>query len=274
MSHAVITTNALALTYRNGPEVVRDVSIEVRSGQLLCLVGPNGGGKTTLLKCLAGLKHPDEGGVHLNGTPLYGPRALSRWERARRTAVVLTESVSPAYLRVEELVRLGRLPYSRGFGWEREASAVQKQHEEAVYTALEETGIVHLRRRRVGRLSDGERRRVMVARALAQQPRILLLDEPAAHLDPPHQTELFRLLRRLIGERMIESAVVATHLLHLAIHFADELALVTNGTVVQDKPHTLLRSGRIERAFPIEDPDRPLRLDPKRGWFVPVDLEE
>ncbi|WP_018526310.1 ABC transporter ATP-binding protein [Alkalispirochaeta alkalica] len=249
----------LRLGYRRGPDVVSLSREAILPGEVISLAGPNGGGKTTLLRCLAGLLRPREGRVFLEDRPLYGPRSWSREARARRLAVVLTDPVSPAYLRVRDVVALGRLPH---------CSSVQgpSGRDQAVERALEATGTCHLAGRSLGHLSDGERQRVMIARALAQEPRILLLDEPAAHLDPPHQTALFLLLRDLVEQQVISSAVIATHHLHLALHFSHRLFLLAGTLRGAGTPGELLAAGALEETYPSTDR---IALDPHRGWFVP-----
>ncbi|SIQ36034.1 iron complex transport system ATP-binding protein [Alkalispirochaeta americana] len=249
----------LRLGYRRGPDVVTVARAEVLPGEVISLAGPNGGGKTTLLRCLAGLLKPREGMVFLEERPLYGSRSWSREARARRLAVVLTDPVSPAYLRVRDVVALGRLPH---------CSSLQSPsgRDAAVDQALETTGTLHLAQRSLGHLSDGERQRVMIARALAQEPRILLLDEPAAHLDPPHQTALFLLLRDLVERQVIASAVIATHHLHLALHFSHRLFLLAGTLQGEGTPEELLATGAVERAYPSPGT---ITLDPQRGWFIP-----
>ena len=280
MNDACIEVQDVELAYRRGPRILRLDEAIVGNGEVVSVVGPNGGGKTTLLRCIAGLMPPRRGSVRLDGRDIYGRGALSRRERARAAAVVLTDVVAPAYLHVDEIVSLGRLPHLSPV---RRSNAVEARE---VREAMAATGVSHLAGRFVGEVSDGERQRVMIARALAQRPRVLLLDEPAAHLDPPHQTGLFLLLRDLVARGAIRSAVLATHHLHLAMHFSDSLLVVYRGGAQSGTSEELTRTGAIERAFGADAPamglspqthtpsGRPtprddLRFDPQRGWFIP-----
>ncbi|MFW5826838.1 MAG: ABC transporter ATP-binding protein [Alkalispirochaeta sp.] len=264
MTDAPVLIRNVTVSYPGGPTVLTAEKLSIRGGALTSLVGPNGGGKTTLLRCMAGFLPPSSGSVTLSGASVYGRGALSRRRRARILSVVLTDRIAPAYLRVEDLVALGRIPYRSVIG------TSDAGNDAAVYHAMEQTEVTHLARRSVGRLSDGERQRVMIARALAQEPQILLLDEPAAHLDPPHQTALFQLLHRLVSEGIVTSAVVATHHLHLALHFSHELVLVGGGAIRTGTPQELLDTGNLERAFlhGFGGDEGPI-LDRTRGWFVP-----
>lgn len=280
MSDATLTARNLKLRYRRGPLVLELSELSVSSGEIVAMIGPNGGGKTTLLRTLAGLMTPEGGEVILGGSPLYGAGAMGRRERARRMAVVLTGVISPGYLRVEELVDLGRIPHHLVFSIpeQRRRGSVREAEESPVREAMEIVGISHLARRRVGSLSDGERQRALIARALAQEPGVMLLDEPGAHLDPPHQTQLYMLLHRLVSEGVIASALIATHNIHLALHFATRLCIVAKGGVEAGDPCTLLDNGAVERAFlPPESAahHKPaghlpeVVLDRDKGWFVP-----
>jgi iron complex transport system ATP-binding protein len=260
----MMTVSSLQLGYRGGPVVLAVEEETIAAGEMISLVGPNGGGKTTLLRCLAGLLRPRTGLVAMEGRPIYGDGAWTREERARRLAVVLTDPVSPAYLRAREMVELGRLPYGRIPGETHPGRAARDAS--AVDEALRSTGTLHLADRHVGQLSDGERQRVMIARALAQAPKILLLDEPTAHLDPPHQTDLFRLLQELVYKQVIHTAVIATHQLHLALHFSHRIFLVAETIRASGPPSALLARGAVADAFP---DTRDLVLDQNRGWFVP-----
>ena len=261
----IIAVRSASFSYRPEQPVLSSIDATVNAGELLCLVGPNGGGKTTLLRGMAGLLSPRQGTVELAGTvlsptarplPLYGRGSIDRRRRARRIAVVLTNTVAPGYLRVHELIALGRIPYE----------GMRRVSDESLARVSGYVGITGLLDRRMSELSDGERQRAMVARALAQEPRVLLLDEPAVHLDPPRQTDLFRLLRALLAEKVVDSVAIATHLLHLALHMSDRILLVAHHTVESHSSADVVDSGRLEAAF--SRASDTVVFDPERGWFV------
>lgn len=259
---APLSATGLAVGYARSPAVIERLSVAFAAGTLSAIIGPNGSGKTTLLRSLAGLHRPVAGSVQLGGDPVYGADALPAAERARRMAVVLSEPIVPGYLRVAELVALGRIPHG-----DRPSVA-------ELLPALRRFGIAHLAERRVATLSDGEARRALLARAVVQAPRVLVLDEPAAHLDPPGQTALFLDLRELLASGAVDAVVVALHEIHLALHFADAAVLLEAAVGGASAGHGLdLRSAsrdeavaRIQRAY--RPPDG-LRLDAECGWFVP-----
>ena len=206
-----------------GSPVVRDVSLEVEAGEWVALIGPNGAGKTTLLRAIAGLVRYD-GEVVLEGEPA---RTLSRRARARRIALVAQEPEVPGWLTVSEHVLLGRTPHlgplAREGGQDCEATA----------DALVQLDLYGLRDRTLGTLSGGERQRVVVARALAQEASIVLLDEPTAALDIGHQRQALEVLDalRLAGGLTL---VAAMHDLTLAAQYADRVVLLDDGRVVAD----------------------------------------
>lgn len=261
---SLLCVTGASFRYRSGAPILVAIDCEVKKGELLCFVGPNGGGKTTLLRGMSGLLPPREGSVSLRLESgevrgIYGRGALDRRRRARSIAVVLTRAESPGYLRVQELIALGRIPYG----------SVRRVDQAIVRRVAEHVGVDDLLDRSVGQLSDGERQRVMIARALAQEPEILLLDEPAVHLDPPHQTQLFQIVQTLLADGVVGGVAIATHLLHLALHFGDRILLVADRTVTSNTPRTLLTTGELESVF--TDSSDTVRLDPERGWFVPTD---
>ena len=202
---------------------MRDVSLEVEPGEWLALIGPNGAGKTTLLRAIAGLvRHA--GAIALEGAPVAG---LSRRERARRVAVVPQEPEIPPWLTVSEYVLLGRTPHLGPLAREGADDG------DAAARALVELDLYGLRDRTLGTLSGGERQRVVVARALAQEASIVLLDEPTAALDIGHQQQALEVLDalRVAGGLTL---VAAMHDLTLAAQYADRVVLLDEGSVVAD----------------------------------------
>lgn len=203
---------------RGGIPVLDGISLLLEGGSLTALAGPNGAGKSTLLAVLAGLVEPEAGQVTLAGTPLW---SLTRAERARRIAWLEQGAHAAWGLTVREVVALGRLPH--GDRGERE-----------VERAIAACGLGHLAGRRVDRLSGGEARRAMLARVLATGAAVLLLDEPAADLDPAQGFALMRLLRAEAEAGRV--VVVVLHDLSLASRFADRIVLLSAGRIEADGP--------------------------------------
>lgn len=238
---AVLTEAAFGYRTRAGlRQVLRGASLSVGCGELVALLGANGSGKTTLLRLLAGTLHPAEGSVTLFGRAAEG---WSRVEVARRVAVLPQSLELPPGFRVAEVVAMGRAPHaSRLFG-------ATPEDEAAVERALVDAEALDLAARPVDELSGGERQRVLVALALAQQPELLLLDEPTVHLDLAHQVALLRTLRRLCAARAI-GVLAVLHDLNLAARFADRAALLDGGRVVADGPPAeVLRPDLVRRVF-------------------------
>lgn len=223
-------------------EVLRAVTLRLEPGTLTALVGPNGAGKSTLLRALAGLLRPTAGEALLSG------RALQSWplaERARHLGF-LPQEIQPAFsFTAEEAVALG----ARVAGHARWSDpGLTNEGRAAVARALAAVGAGHLSNRRLDQLSGGERRRVLVASVLAQEPRWLLLDEPAAMLDLHHQAGLFRMLRGLADGGL--GVLCATHDLNLAARSAQRMILLDGGAVTADGPPAqLLRDPALRRAF-------------------------
>lgn len=221
-------------------DVLRSVSLEIAPGGHTAVLGPNGAGKSTLLRVMLGLLTPSAGEVRFGGRPVSG------WKRralARRVAVVTQERPPDFPLSVEEFVEMGRNPYLRP--WE----AARPVDRAAVERALDRVELGPLEGRGISTLSDGELQRAKVARALAQDPSVLLLDEPTAHLDMGHEVAVFDLLSDLVGKDRI-TAVSVTHNLHLASRYADQVLLLAGGRVTARGPaRRVLRPEPLERAF-------------------------
>jgi iron complex transport system ATP-binding protein len=255
----VLEASGLAVGYhqrRRGDRVVLSgLDLELERGWLTCLLGPNGSGKSTLLRTLAGMQPPLAGSAALLGDDVTRLPAL---ERARRLAVVLTDPVDAGIMRAVDLVALGRYPHT---GWDGRLSDADRH---AVGWALRMTHTEAYAQRNVAELSDGERQRVLVARALAQQPAVLLLDEPTAFVDVAHRVELIALLRNLARDTGL-AVLLSTHDLELAVRSADTLWLVCGDAVRVGGPEDLVLDGSIAAAFASDD----VRFDVMRGAFVP-----
>ncbi len=201
--------------------VLRDVSLTVNPGDFLGILGPNGSGKTTLLRCISGVLKPFQGSIVLEGRELGD---LSTMEIARIISVVPQGVETNFDFTVTEFVTLGRLPFLKPFQGE------TPEDYAVVEWAMEVTGVTALAERGFRELSGGERQRVVVAQALAQQPRLLLLDEPVAHLDISQETEIFNLIHSLNKEHGI-AVVVVLHDLNLAARYCESLLLIKGGAV-------------------------------------------
>jgi len=224
---------------RGRRRVLEDVNLELFAGEALAVVGPNAAGKSTLVRTLAGLLPPVAGDVRLGGRTFH---EWPRHARARELALVTSEDEGPNTLRVADRVSLGRYPHRGPF------HPLDAVDEAAVARALARTGIGPLATRRLGTLSAGERQLASLARGLAQEPRVLLLDEPAAHLDVGHQLQLFRTLDEV---RECGVAVLAViHDLARAAAWAERMVLVSGGRIAAaGSPDAVLGSEAAAEAF-------------------------
>ncbi|KYG78249.1 hypothetical protein AWW68_05645 [Roseivirga spongicola] len=238
MSDKILHTANLSVGYKDRT-VLSSLNLNLNKGQLTCLLGPNGSGKSTLIRTLAGIQKPLLGMVTLQGKSL---REVSPKTLAKQLSLVLTDRVTPGNLTVYGLVSLGRFPYTTWMG------SLTGEDKDVIQWALEITGTMQFANRHIGELSDGEKQKVMIARALAQQTDLIILDEPTAHLDSPNRIEIFHLLRELVssGHRAI---LISTHDIDTAIANADKLWLVANQSISQGAPEDLVLDGRLEKAF-------------------------
>ncbi|HNW95840.1 MAG TPA: ABC transporter ATP-binding protein [Anaerolineaceae bacterium] len=220
--------------------VASGLNLDLHGGEFVCLAGPNGVGKSTLLRTLTRLQPALGGEVRLSGRPL---REYSSKELAGLVSVVLTGQVEVNAMRVRELVGLGRFPHTGIF------DSRSQEDERAVENALALTDVSQLADRFVQELSDGERQRVMIARALAQEPLLLVLDEPTAFLDLPGRISIMHLLRDLARGRG-QAVLTSTHDLDLAMRSADRIWLMNRGgSIAQGSPEDLVLSGQFGHTF-------------------------
>lgn len=232
----------------------KELSLSCYKGELLALVGPNGCGKSTLLRTLSGLHEPLSGKVYIEGRAIdeQSPR-----EKARLLSIVLTGMNAPSDLTVRDLVSLGRSPYRPIF------FPLGRTDQEAIEEALRQTNISELAEKTLDTLSDGEAQRTMIARALAQRTRALILDEPTAHLDLVNRVEISRMLRDLARERE-EAIIMASHDLGSILRIADRIWLMPgDGTVREGIPEELALNGAFSEVFASEK----IAFDRETGTF-------
>jgi iron complex transport system ATP-binding protein len=236
--------------------VLRDVSVTVALGEMVCLLGPNGAGKSSFLRTVAGIQTPLAGAIELGAEPL---ERLGAMELARRVGVVLTERVEIGALPGYRVVELGRYPH---LNW---AGGLSEIDHEIVQWAMECVHVEHLATHDMNKMSDGERQRIMIARALAQDPMLLILDEPTAFLDVASRVELMGLLRRLAHEEDL-AVVLSTHDLELALRTADTIWLADGrGRLLVGAPEDMVAAGLLGSVFESENvrflpQDRAFRL--------------
>lgn len=240
---AVLSARDIVVTYPGGIQALKGVCVEIKRGEFVALIGPNGSGKSTLLRCLAGLHNPDSGSVMMDG---HETRMLKPLQRARHAAFVHALSDTPEYMTAGEFTLLGR--YSHLAGWR----VFSKKDRDVATAALQKAGASDFAGRFMSELSNGERQRVMLARALAQEAPILLFDEPTSALDARHQILTSSMIRNFCRKEG-KTVVAATHDLNLASQFADRLYLLKSGSIVaHGKPAETLTKKYLESVYDIE----------------------
>ncbi len=238
MVEPLLTVNDLVCGYE--AFLLRDVNFEVRKGEMIGIIGPNGSGKTTLLRALGGILKPKQGLVSLRGEDI---RNIDLKEFARNVAMVFQEAAVPG-MTVEEYVMLGRIPHYEKFQFlETREDYLQ------VEQALQLTGTLELRHKQMTEMSGGQRQLALLARAIAQQPRLLLLDEPTTFLDITHQVRVLGQIRRLNRDSGV-TVVMVLHDLNLAAEYCDRLILVNDGRIHSDgNPTEVLTYQIIEEVY-------------------------
>ncbi len=239
----ILEISSLSIGYDN-TAVVSGIDLHFKRGQLVCILGPNGAGKTTLLRVLSRHLKPISGKIVLKGRELS---SYTQLELARVMAVVLTERVAPPLFSVYQFVALGRYPYTDFLG------RLKPDDDKAVQDALALVGADMLSQRDFQGLSDGERQKVLLARALCQGPEVLILDEPTAHLDLKHRLEVMGILRNLTRERGI-LVIASLHDVDVAAKVADVVVMVKDGKVTEwGPPEEVLKAKKVESLYGLEN---------------------
>ena len=250
----LLTAENLTIGYSAQHTVAANLSLTLAKGQLTSLLGPNGVGKSTLLRTLANLQRPLSGSISVNGANIA---SLTAQELSRAIALVLTDRVSAGGLTVFELVSLGRQPYTGFFGRLTDAD------KELVIKAMTDVGIAAKAECHVSELSDGERQKVMIAKALAQQTPIIILDEPTAFLDAAARVEVMLLLHRLAAESQ-KAILLSTHDIDVAVQLSDNLWLMNADGVSCGSVAEIVEKGSLDNLFE----NNYLRFDKETGRWV------
>lgn len=253
----ILQTQNLSIGYSSKTTtktVASEVSIQLEQGKLIGLVGANGIGKSTLLRTITGIQKP------LSGTVLLNEKAIDTFEPldlAQQISVVLTEKLPPSNLTVYELIALGRQPYTNWLGKLTDDDKIQ------IEKAIALTEIYHLIHQKHYEISDGQLQKVLIARALAQDTPLIVLDEPTTHLDLLHKVSLFKLLKKLTDETQ-KCILFSTHDIDLAIQLSDEMIVMNGKTVIQDQPCNLISKGVFNHLFENEF----IFFDSNKGKFI------
>jgi iron complex transport system ATP-binding protein len=257
MTKNILVAQNLSIGYTSKKETVtisENLDLNFQSGKLIALIGANGIGKSTLLRTLTGIQKPLKGTVLLNDKKISSYEPL---ELAQNLSMVLTEKLPPSNLTVFELVALGRQPYTNWIGTLSDADIL------IIQEAMVQTQIEHLAIKKHYEISDGQLQKVLIARALAQDTQLIVLDEPTTHLDLLHKVSLLKLLKKLTQETG-KCILFSTHDIDMAIQLSDEMIIMTPETVVQDEPCNLISKGSFNTIFK----DEHIVFDNDKGKFV------
>ncbi|MBL4745778.1 MAG: ABC transporter ATP-binding protein [Flavobacteriaceae bacterium] len=219
--------------------IASGINIELHQGTLVCLLGKNGIGKSTLLRSITNVQPVLSGDILIKDISIldYSPAAFSK-----TISLVLTERLPESNLTVYEIVALGRQPYTNWIG------TVTKTDKDFIARALKETNTTHLSDQKISELSDGQLQKVMIARAIAQDTELIILDEPTAHLDIHHKIETFSLLKKLARD-FGKTILISTHEIQIALQLADELWLMKEGVIIADSLENIIKNNELEQLF-------------------------
>lgn len=256
MLHNVIIAQNLSIGYRNKKKqsvIASGIDFKISEGSLVAIVGSNGIGKSTLLKTLTNILPPLEGKIAIQDKALQSYSSLAL---ASKLSVVLTETVASKNLTVHEMVSLGRQPHTNWMG------KLTAQDHTIIAEALQDTDMQNLAHRSCFELSDGQLQRAYIARALAQDTPLIILDEPTTHLDLYHRASIVKLLKKLAVDKN-KTILFSTHEIDLAIQITDKMLVMTKDNLVFDTPRKLIEQGAFDALFPNEI----VVFDKKTGRF-------
>ena len=232
-------TEQLTVGY-NGQPVVRDIKVTIKKGQILTLIGPNGSGKSTILKSITKQLDPIGGAIYIGGRSTQN---ISNREMSRKTAVVLTERPQPELMTCEDVVAVGRHPYTGTMG------ILSKNDKERICDALSAVNALDIKDRRFSEVSDGQLQRVMLARALCQEPEIIVLDEPTSFLDIRYAVEILDILQKMARDRGV-TVIMSLHELNFAKRISDLIMCIKSGRVLTlDTPEVVFTEEIISNLY-------------------------
>lgn len=257
MNNKVLHTKNLNIGYTSKKgtiNIASNINIELEAGKLITLIGGNGIGKSTLLKTITSIIPALEGQVFLSDKKIaeYSPETL-----AQNLSIVTTEKLPASNLTVSELIALGRHPYTNWMG------TLTEDDFKHIEEAIKITNISHLQNKKHSEISDGQLQKVMIARALAQDTPLIILDEPTTHLDLFHKVAVFKLLKKLANENH-KCILFSTHDIDLAIQLSDEMIVMTEDFCIQDQPCNLIEKGVFDTLFK----DEHIIFDKTYGKFI------
>lgn len=255
-TNPTLEARALSVGYKNGKQrfpVAGNIDFSLNCGELTAIVGVNGIGKSTLLRTLGRIQPALSGQILLNGKPI---EAIRDRELASAISIVLTDPIATRSLRVAELISLGRQPYTNWLG------SITAGDKRAIGQAIETVGLQELQHKKCYELSDGQLQQVLIARALAQDTALMLLDEPTTHLDIYHKVQILELLRRIAHENG-KTILLTTHEIDMAIQLCDRMLLLDNKENPFGDPCMLIEDKRFENLFPSDL----IKFDAETGTF-------
>jgi iron complex transport system ATP-binding protein len=257
MNNTILHTKNLSIGYTSKKEVktiATDITVSLNKGKLITLIGGNGIGKSTLLRTITAIQKPISGEVFLNEKDIF---SMDNSDLAQQQSLVLTDKLPSSNLTVWELIALGRQPYTNWIG------NLTDDDYSKIKTAIQLTNIEHLTEKKHYEISDGQLQKVLIARALAQDTDLIILDEPTTHLDLFHKVSVFKLLQKLAHESE-KCILFSTHDIDLAIQLSDEMIVMTEGFCIKDQPCNLIEKGVFDTLFK----DEHIVFDKTYGKFI------